>query len=83
MPVPRLIMIQVFLFPSDFYRFVPASIIGRKTEERPRKSLLPRHARAMTGYTRNTQDISMPIRKHLTDKTAFGPVAIEAMSKAF
>jgi hypothetical protein len=25
----------------------------------------------------------MPIRKHLTDKTAFGPVAIEAMSKAF
>ena len=26
---------------------------------------------------------SMPIRKHLTDKTAFGPAAIEAMSKAF
>jgi hypothetical protein len=25
----------------------------------------------------------MPIRKHLTDQTAFGPVAIEAMSKAF
>jgi hypothetical protein len=25
----------------------------------------------------------MPIRKHLTDKTAFGPVTIEAMSKAF
>jgi hypothetical protein len=25
----------------------------------------------------------VPIRKHLTDKTAFGPVAIEAMSKAF
>jgi hypothetical protein len=25
----------------------------------------------------------MPIRKHLTDKTAFGPAAIEAMSKAF
>ena len=25
----------------------------------------------------------MPIHKHLTDKTAFGPVAIEAMSKAF
>jgi len=25
----------------------------------------------------------LPIRKHLTDKTAFGPVAIEAMSKAF
>ena len=24
----------------------------------------------------------MPIRKHLTDKTAFGPAAIEAMSKA-
>ena len=24
----------------------------------------------------------MPIHKHLTDKTAFGPVAIEAMSKA-
>jgi len=27
--------------------------------------------------------VFMPIRKHLTDKTAFGPVAIEAMSKAF
>jgi hypothetical protein len=25
----------------------------------------------------------MPIQKHLTDKTAFGPAAIEAMSKAF
>jgi hypothetical protein len=25
----------------------------------------------------------MPIRKHLTDETAFGPVAVEAMSKAF
>ena len=25
----------------------------------------------------------MPIRKHLTDKRAFGPAAIEAMSKAF
>ena len=25
----------------------------------------------------------MPIRKHLTDKTAFGPATIEAMSKAF
>jgi hypothetical protein len=25
----------------------------------------------------------MPIRKHLIDKTAFGPVAIAAMSKAF
>jgi ATP-dependent DNA ligase len=25
----------------------------------------------------------MPIRKHLTDKTSFGPGAIEAMSKAF
>ena len=25
----------------------------------------------------------MPIRKHVTDKTAFGPAAIEAMSKAF
>jgi hypothetical protein len=25
----------------------------------------------------------MPIRKHLTDQTAFGPAAIEAMSKAF
>jgi hypothetical protein len=25
----------------------------------------------------------MPIRKHLTDKTSFGPAAIEAMSKAF
>ena len=25
----------------------------------------------------------MPFRKHLTDKTAFGPAAIEAMSKAF
>jgi hypothetical protein len=25
----------------------------------------------------------MPIRKHLTDKAAFGPAAIEAMSKAF
>jgi hypothetical protein len=25
----------------------------------------------------------MPIRKHLADKTAFGPTAIEAMSKAF
>jgi hypothetical protein len=25
----------------------------------------------------------MPIRKHLTDKTAFGPAAIEAMSQAF
>ena len=25
----------------------------------------------------------MPIRKHLTDNTAFGPPAIEAMSKAF
>ena len=29
------------------------------------------------------QVASMPIRKHLTDKTAFGPAAIEAMSKAF
>ena len=27
--------------------------------------------------------LSMPIRKHLTDKTVFGPAAIEAMSKAF
>jgi hypothetical protein len=25
----------------------------------------------------------MAIRKHLTDQTAFGPAAIEAMSKAF
>ena len=25
----------------------------------------------------------MPIRKHLADKTAFGPVVVEAMSKAF
>jgi hypothetical protein len=25
----------------------------------------------------------MSIRKHLTDKTAFGPTAIEAISKAF
>ena len=25
----------------------------------------------------------MPIRKHLTNQTAFGPAAIEAMSKAF
>ena len=25
----------------------------------------------------------MPIRKHLTDKRAFGPAAIEAMSTAF
>jgi hypothetical protein len=25
----------------------------------------------------------MPIRKHLTDQSAFGPAAIEAMSKAF
>src|ERR1700735_4309012 len=25
----------------------------------------------------------MPIRKHRTDKTAFGPASIEAMSKAF
>jgi hypothetical protein len=25
----------------------------------------------------------MAIRKHLTDKSAFGPAAIEAMSKAF
>jgi hypothetical protein len=25
----------------------------------------------------------MPIGKHLTDQTAFGPAAIEAMSKAF
>jgi hypothetical protein len=25
----------------------------------------------------------MPIRKHLTDKSAFGPAAIEAMSEAF
>ena len=25
----------------------------------------------------------MPIRKHLTDKTAFGPAAIKAMSKAY
>jgi hypothetical protein len=31
----------------------------------------------------DSRNISMPIRKHLTDKTAFGPVAIEAMSKAF
>jgi hypothetical protein len=27
--------------------------------------------------------IFLPVRKHLTDKTAFGPAAIEAMSKAF
>jgi hypothetical protein len=27
--------------------------------------------------------VFMPIRKHLTDKAAFGPAAIEAMSKAF
>ncbi len=27
--------------------------------------------------------LPMPIRKHLTDKTAFGPAAIEAMSNAF
>jgi hypothetical protein len=25
----------------------------------------------------------MPTRKHLTDQSAFGPAAIEAMSKAF
>jgi hypothetical protein len=25
----------------------------------------------------------MPSRKHLTDQTAFGPAAIEAMSKAY
>jgi hypothetical protein len=25
----------------------------------------------------------MPIRKHLTNQTAFGPAAVEAMSKAF
>jgi hypothetical protein len=31
----------------------------------------------------NKQEFPMPIRKHLTDKTAFGPAAIEAMSKAF
>jgi hypothetical protein len=33
--------------------------------------------------TKNERAFSMPIRKHLTDKTAFGPAAIEAMSQAF
>jgi len=28
-------------------------------------------------------NLFMPICKHLTDQTAFGPAAIEAMSKAF
>ena len=32
---------------------------------------------------KQTRVFRMPIRKHLTDKTAFGPAAIEAMSKAF
>ena len=37
----------------------------------------------MTRGHENKQEFPMPIRKHLTDKTAFGPAAIEAMSKAF
>jgi hypothetical protein len=37
----------------------------------------------MTGARKQTEFFPMPIRKHLTDKTAFGPAAIEAMSKAF
>jgi hypothetical protein len=45
--------------------------------------LLSTRARAMTEWTTNGRDTSMPIRKHLTDKTAFGPAAIETMSKAF
>jgi hypothetical protein len=44
-------------------------------------------ANAACAMTRSTKQIKrffpMPIRKHLTDKAAFGPVAIEAMSKAF
>jgi hypothetical protein len=32
---------------------------------------------------KQTRVFPMSIRKHLTDKTAFGPAAIEAMSKAF
>jgi hypothetical protein len=39
---------------------------------------------AMNRRHENKQKLfQMPIRKHLTDKTAFGPAAIEAMSKAF
>jgi len=37
----------------------------------------------MTGSAKQPKLFRMPIRKHLTDKTAFGPAAIEAMSKAF
>jgi len=38
----------------------------------------------MTPAARKQQEVfPMPIRKHLTDKTAFGPAAIEALSKAF
>jgi hypothetical protein len=36
-----------------------------------------------TYYLFSSGEIFMPIRKHLTDQTAFGPVAIEAMSRAF
>ena len=69
--------------PLGRARLLPESIPGWKVEERPRKKLLPKRTRAMTGCTTNARYISMPIRKHLTDKTAFGPAAIEAMSKAF
>ena len=48
------------------------------------KCLLQKNACAMTPAARKQQEFfPMPIRKHLTDKTAFGPAAIEAMCKAF
>jgi hypothetical protein len=49
-----------------------------------RKRLLADLACAITWRTRSaSKRVFMSIREHLTDKTAFGPVAIEAMSKAF
>jgi hypothetical protein len=49
---------------------------------RPRKKYL--RAKIACAMTRQHKSFfPMPIRKHLTDKTAFGPAAIEAMSRAF
>jgi hypothetical protein len=45
----------------------------------------PTSAQPTAGRRRDIQQwaLPVPIRKHLTDKTAFGPAAIEAMSNAF
>jgi hypothetical protein len=48
-----------------------------------KKYLLAKIACAMTRARKQTTVSPMPIRKHLTDKTSFGPAAIEAMPKAF